>query len=149
MCKFSFEPGVSLKLILLPQGENPTTLDFVTVRFFTKFHPAEKTESRCTKLLLYRKNTSLFKNMWPLLGYYAFSEGDNLVSLTERTAWFWLREMGKGRVFSNAHLEAGRAGSSLGNKPGTLENAGLVGQLSEERCQLWEHIRSCQHSPEP
>lgn len=71
-----------------------------------------------------------------MLGYYAFSEANNFIFPMERTAWFWLREMGKGRVFSSALLEAGRAVSSLGNKLGTLETADLVGQLSEGRYQL-------------
>lgn len=53
----------------------------------------------------------------------------------ERIAWFWLGEMGKGRMFSNALLEVGRAVSSLGNKLGTLETAGLAGQFSEEMYQ--------------
>lgn len=38
-------------------------------------------------------------------------------------------------MFSNALLEVSRAVSSLGNKLGTLETAGLAGQLSEEMYQ--------------
>lgn len=134
---------VSLEVNFIISGKNPTILIFGAVRFFTNCHPDENTESRCTNQFLY------IKSHLPFLCDHCWVIMLLVTSPTERAAWFWLGELEKGRVFSNAFLEAARAGSSLGNKLGTLEAAGLVGQLSEEVYQLWEHIRSCQHSPEP